>query len=126
MELHGKFKFKYLSVVAKLVLTIPHSNAEEEQVFSLVDKSMTPNLGLDKKLPSLLTVTRILLKNDYFGTCVHYQDLLLDLRRLTGLVLPSCVSLTYHGSLSLALLNSVRVHWPIITSYKFNTYMIIA
>ena len=29
-------RFKYLSMVAKLVLCIPHSNAEEERVFNLM------------------------------------------------------------------------------------------
>jgi len=48
-----------LSLIAKLVLVIPHSNAGEERVFSMVRKNKTsfrPNLGLDKTLPSLLTV----------------------------------------------------------------------
>lgn len=55
----SRLRFRRLSKVAKLVLTIPHSNAEEERVFSMVRKNKTPfrpSLGLDKTLPSLLTV----------------------------------------------------------------------
>lgn len=55
----GRLLFKRLSQIAKLVLVIPHSNAAEERVFSMVRKNKTPfrpNLGLDKTLPSLLTV----------------------------------------------------------------------
>lgn len=35
----GRFRFKRLSEVAMLVLTIPHSNADEERVFSMVRKN---------------------------------------------------------------------------------------
>ena len=55
----GRLRLKRLSKIAMLVLTIPHSNADEERVFSMVRKNKTPfrpSLGLDKTLPSLLTV----------------------------------------------------------------------
>lgn len=55
----GHLMFPRLSKIAKLVLVIPHSNADEERVFSMVRKNKTPfrpNLSLDKSLPSLLTV----------------------------------------------------------------------
>ena len=55
----GMLKFTKLSQVARLVLTLPHSNAEEERVFSLVTKNKTnfrPNLKLDGTLCSILTV----------------------------------------------------------------------
>ena len=55
----GRQRFKQLSNIAMLVLTIPHSNADEERVFSMVRKNKTPfrpSLGLDTTLPSLLTV----------------------------------------------------------------------
>lgn len=55
----GRQRFKRLSKIAMLVLTIPHSNADEERVFSMVRKNKTPfrpSLGLDKTLPSLLTI----------------------------------------------------------------------
>ena len=54
----GRPIFKRLSKIAMLVLTIPHSNADEEVLFSMV-RNKTPfrqSLGLDKTLPSLLTV----------------------------------------------------------------------
>ena len=52
-------RFPRLLQVAKSVLVIPHSNASEERIFSMVRKNKTPfrpNLGIDKTLLSLLTV----------------------------------------------------------------------
>ena len=54
-----KMKFSLLSRVAKLVLTLPHSNAGEERVFSLVRLNKTPyrsSLDLEGTLSSILTV----------------------------------------------------------------------
>ena len=54
-----KLKFSNLSKVAKLVLTLPHLNAGEERVFSLVRLNKTPyrsSLGLGGTLSSILTV----------------------------------------------------------------------
>ena len=55
----GRQMFKRLSKIAMLVLVIPHSNASEERVFSMVRKNKTPfrpSLSLDNTLPSILTV----------------------------------------------------------------------
>lgn len=55
----GRPRFAMLGNVAKLVLVLPHSNAEEEMLFSLVRKNKTafrPNLKLDGTLSSILTV----------------------------------------------------------------------
>ena len=55
----GRGRFNRLSKIAKLILVIPHSNAGEERVFSMVKKNKTPfhpSLGLDKTLSGLLTV----------------------------------------------------------------------
>ena len=55
----GRPSFSRLYTIAKLVLVLPHSNAGEERVFSIIRKNKTPfrpNLGIDKTLPSLLTV----------------------------------------------------------------------
>ena len=52
-------KFPKLGKIALLILTIPHSNAEEERIFSMVTKNKTkfcPNLKLDGTLSSILTV----------------------------------------------------------------------
>ena len=52
-------RFSRLTRVAKLVLILPHSNASEERVFSMVTKNKTtfrPNLKLDGTLASILTV----------------------------------------------------------------------
>ena len=51
-------KFPRLTKVAKLILVIPHSNAEEESVFLLVRKNKTcfrPNLDLDESFASVIT-----------------------------------------------------------------------
>ena len=55
----GVLRFHRLAKVAKLVLILPHSNASEERVFSMVTKNKTmfrPNLRLDGTLASILTV----------------------------------------------------------------------
>ena len=55
----GTLWFPMLTKVAQLVLVLPHSNAQEERVFSLVTKNKTmfrPNLKLDGTLSSILTV----------------------------------------------------------------------
>ena len=56
----GRPMFPHLSKIAKVVLIIPHSNADEERVFSLVRKNKTPfrpNLSLDKTLSSVKLAT---------------------------------------------------------------------
>ena len=52
-------RFLMLSKVAMLVLVIPHSNAEEERVFSMVRKNKTafrPSLDSKGTLSSILTI----------------------------------------------------------------------
>ena len=56
---NGALVYEKLATVALLVLTLPYSNAEEEQVFSMVTKNKTkfrPNLKLDGTLSSILTI----------------------------------------------------------------------
>lgn len=55
----GQSRFPRLSNTALLVLTIPHSNAAEERVFSLIRKNKTafrPNLDPKETLGSIVTV----------------------------------------------------------------------
>jgi hypothetical protein len=55
----GQFRFSRLPRVAMLILTMPHSNAEEERVFSLVRKNKTsfrPNLDPDETLSSIIMI----------------------------------------------------------------------
>lgn len=55
----GQSQFPRLSKIALLVLTIPHSNASEERVFSLIRKNKTafrPNLDPNETLGSIVTV----------------------------------------------------------------------
>ena len=52
-------RFARLSNIAKLVLIVPHSNAEEERVFSMVRKNKTcfrPSLDPKGTLSSILTI----------------------------------------------------------------------
>ena len=52
-------EFDLLFQVAEVVMTIPHSNAGEERIFSLINKNKTPSrssLNLDGTLSSLITV----------------------------------------------------------------------
>ena len=52
-------RFPLLSTVARLVLVIPHSNAGEERVFSLINKNKTssrPSLALDGTLSLIIQV----------------------------------------------------------------------
>ena len=54
----GSLKLGKLGIIALLVLTLPHSNAEEERVFSMINKNKTklrPSLKLDGTLSSILT-----------------------------------------------------------------------
>jgi hypothetical protein len=53
----GKERFSVIAKVAKLVLILPHSNADCKRIFSLVIKNKTQfrgSLASDKTLPSLL------------------------------------------------------------------------
>ncbi|KAL5489186.1 hypothetical protein EMCRGX_G018251 [Ephydatia muelleri] len=55
----GNPRFNRLSKIAKVVLVIPHSNAQEERIFSMVRKNKTcfrPNLDPKGTLSSILTV----------------------------------------------------------------------
>uniref|UniRef100_A0A1X7VKY4 HAT C-terminal dimerisation domain-containing protein n=1 Tax=Amphimedon queenslandica TaxID=400682 RepID=A0A1X7VKY4_AMPQE len=56
-SLDGTLLYGQLAKVAQLVLVIPHSNAEEERVFSLITKNKTsfkPSLMLDGTLSSII------------------------------------------------------------------------
>ena len=59
-------QFLHLSQVAQLVLTIPHSNAAEERVFSIVRKNKTPfrpNLDTEETLGNIVTTKKALPKD---------------------------------------------------------------
>lgn len=59
LQICGQAQFPKLSKVAKLVLTLPHSNAEEERVFSVIRKNKTPfrpSLDPDETLGSIVTI----------------------------------------------------------------------
>ena len=76
----GYPRFPVLTKVVKLILVIPHSNAEEEHVFSLVMQNKTcfwPNLDLDESLASIITcrlvmevesVTKFSISDDIIST----------------------------------------------------------
>ena len=55
----GERRFTLLPAVAQLVLILPHSNAGEERVFSLVTKNKTkfrPSIAVEKTLGNILAV----------------------------------------------------------------------
>lgn len=55
----GSLCFKRLSRISKLILVLPHSNAEEERLFSIVRKNKTafrPTLDPKGTLSSILTI----------------------------------------------------------------------
>jgi len=55
----NSFKFDLLFKVAEAVMTISHSSAGEERIFSLINKNKMPSrssLKLDSTLSSLITV----------------------------------------------------------------------
>lgn len=55
----SEYEFDLLFKVAEVIMTIPHSNAGEEQIFSLINKNKTPSrssLNLDGTLSSIITV----------------------------------------------------------------------
>ena len=67
----GLLRFKRLSKIAQVVLIIPHSNANEERVFSLITKNKTmfrSNMKLDGTLQSILSIK---LANNL--DCVKYE-----------------------------------------------------
>ena len=56
---NSTIKLLRLSRVAQLVLTLQHSNAEDERVFSLINKNKTnfqQNLSFNETLSSIITV----------------------------------------------------------------------
>ena len=53
----GRKRFPILSKVALLVLTIPHSNAGEERVFSMIEKNLTSDcLDQEETLGSIMMI----------------------------------------------------------------------
>ena len=73
-------RFARLTKLVKLILVIPHSNAEEERVFSLVRKNKNcfrQNLDVDESLASIITcklamdgesVTKFSISDDIIST----------------------------------------------------------
>ena len=59
----SSFEFSLIFKVSEAVMTIPHSNAHEERIFSLINKNKIPSrssLKIDGTLSSIITVkTRI-------------------------------------------------------------------
>ena len=58
-HIDGRAMFGRLFKIAEVILIIPHSNADEERVFSMVRKNKTPfrsSLSLDNTLSGLLSI----------------------------------------------------------------------
>ena len=63
----GSYRFEQLSRIARLILCIPHSNAEEERIFSEIKKNKTcfrPNLDPSETLGSIITAKNALRDKD--------------------------------------------------------------
>lgn len=70
-KITGDLRFRKLSAIAKLVLTLPHSNADEERVFSLIRKNKIlsrSSLDINNTLSSILTV-----KMSNLEPCYKYE-----------------------------------------------------
>ena len=70
--------FPRLWKVVRLVLTIPHSNAEEERAFSIVRKNKTcfrPRLDPYETLASIVTV-KLAMESESVETCNIPQEVL--------------------------------------------------
>ena len=77
----GTLAFELLSKVAKVVLVIPHSNAGEEHVFSLIKQNKTPirsSLGINGTLSSMIQV-----KPANSATCIHWEPSLTASKKAT-------------------------------------------
>ena len=59
----GSQSFELLSKVAKLVLVIPHSNAGEERVFSLIRQNKTPSRSCLDPNGTLASIIQVKLAN---------------------------------------------------------------
>ena len=80
--------FPLLSIVARLVLVIPHCNAGEERVFSLINKNKTsfrPSLALDLALDGTLSsiVQVKLAVPDHFLTIEPPKEMLTKAKKAT-------------------------------------------
>lgn len=64
-------RFKYLSAVAKLVLVIPHSNAGEERVFSLIKQNKTHTRSSLDNDGTLSSIIQVKLAN--CGPCIKWE-----------------------------------------------------
>ena len=64
-------RYKNLSKLAKLILVLPHSNAEEERAFSIIRKNKTcfrGNLDINRTLSAIMTI-----KMNSSTPCFQYQ-----------------------------------------------------
>ena len=64
-------RYKTLSKLAKLILVLPHSNAEEERAFSIIRKNKTcfrGNLDINRTLSAIMTI-----KKNSSTPCFQYQ-----------------------------------------------------
>ena len=64
-------RFEMLSTVARLVLVIPHSNAGEERVFSLIKQNKTPGRSSLEANGTLSSIIQVKLANT--DSCVLWE-----------------------------------------------------
>ena len=71
----GTKQFKPLFPIAKLTLSLPHSNTEEERLFSMIKRNKTafrPNLDSQEALESVLTL-KLALKGEKIHKMVYLR-----------------------------------------------------
>ena len=75
----GSYRLEKLSKISRLILAVPHSNAEEKRIFSMARKNKTyfrPNLDPEETLGSLITVKLAKENEPIYKTSYHKRYLI--------------------------------------------------
>ncbi len=85
-DCNGKLKFEKLCKVVQLVMTLPHSNASEERVFSLIRKNKTEyrgSLQAGRMLSSLVCCKMNYFTDEKCHQLKHSSDVLKKAKQVT-------------------------------------------
>lgn len=83
---NGELKYDVLSKFIKMILVIPHSNAEDERIFSIVRKNLNeyrPNLSSSTLSDIIVEKMNTLSKNEKCYNSKFSKDLLTKLKSAT-------------------------------------------
>ena len=81
----GTARFEDLLMVAQLILSIPHSNAEEERLFSLIKRNkmaFRPSLDPEETLASIL-ITKLAMKGEKLNRMELPDEILKKAKKAT-------------------------------------------